>query len=145
MTETDAGRPPHTLGEHVTANCRPQPAIPAVIVMLPAALLPLLMLGAPGNAAAGWLLWLIGAAFLGSAALAIAAGFCSLAPQLIWLMLALWARSLIERAGAPDILLYTLYLCAAAVIAMIGVQLWRIATRRFVPTVRDTVRDAEAD
>jgi len=126
-------RPPQTTAEHITANCRPQPAIPAVLAIFLLVLLP--ALSASGGIS-DWHLWLVPVGLVVSCGLAIAAGFCSLAPHAIWAVLALWANTLLPRAGFPGIHTGLLYLCLAVTAVMFVVQLWRIKTRRFVPTIR---------
>ena len=131
------GRSPQTVLEQVLANCRPQPAIPAVLALLLMVLLPAMLAPSDPDQIGAWLLWLIPAGIAVSCGLAIAAGFCSLAPQAIWMVLAVWALSLIGRAGFPEIHSITVYAGMVAVFIMFAVQVWRIATRRFVPTMRD--------
>lgn len=85
-----------------------------------------------------WHLWLVAAGLIVSCGLAVAAGFCSLAPQVIWAVLAWWARALLERAGFPDLHTWLLYAGIVVAAVMVIAQLWRIQTRRFVPTIRQT-------
>jgi len=134
-------RSPETPAEHLLANCRPQPAIPAVLALLLMVMMPML---SPGAAVDGWQLWLIGAGLLVSAGLAIAAGFCSFAPQVFWLMLAAWAHNLAARAALPDILMMLLFGCAVGVVLMIFLQLWRVVTGRFVPTLSTAEPEPES-
>jgi len=112
------------------AHCRPQPAIPAVLVLL----LTFMLATAVGRdaAAGGWLPWLIPLGVVGSAALAVAAGFCSLFPQFVWLVL---IAAALPRLSVPAFTPYVVYVAMFAVVCMVGIQLWRIVTRRFVPTV----------
>lgn len=128
------GREPQSVVEHIAAHIRPRPAIPAVLVMFAAVLMPAL---SAQEGLADWHLWLVSTGLLGSAGLAIAAGFCSLAPHVIWTLLAFWAGTLLRQAGFPSLQLGLLYLLVAATAAMFAVQLWRIKTRRFVPTLRE--------
>lgn len=125
-------RAPQTAFEALVANCRPQPAIPAVLVMM------LTLVGASsaagGGASAGWL---IGAGLLASCGLGIAAGFCSFAPPLAWLGLAWLGRGLFEAAAGAPYTGYALLLCSVAAVAMLGVQAWRVATGRFVPSIEE--------
>ncbi len=125
-------RAPQTAFETLIANCRPQPAIPAVLVMM------LTLVGA-GSAvgAEAWTGWLIGAGILASCGLGIAAGFCSLAPPLAWLGLAWVGRGLLAAAAGAPYTRYVLMLCGVASVAMIAVQIWRIRTGRFVPTIEE--------
>ena len=125
-------RPPATVAETVLANCRPQPAIPAVLVMIVFVLMP--TLGA--SADSSWRALVIAAGTIVSCGLAIAAGFCSLFPPLAWIVLALWCSSLPAFASLPGYnpaLLAAAGVCAAA---MLGTQIWRIRTGRFIPTIR---------
>lgn len=138
------GRPPANLIETVTANCRPQPAIPALLVLLLCALYFMMATGpdagaggataAPGLSTFAALGLTLG--LLVSCGLAIAAGFCSLFPQLSWIAVALllfgtraallpWHARVALHAG----------IAAAAVMAL--VQVWRVRTGRFVPTIED--------
>lgn len=81
---------------------------------------------------ASWLVWLIPLGIFASAGLAVGAGFCSLFPQAVWLLLAAWALPIMAQS---PVTLYVLYAGMAAVVVMFGVQLWRIKTARFVPTI----------
>ena len=136
-TEAVAVRPPGTLAEHVFANLRPRPAIPAVAVLWLLTVMPLFMLGpqqSSGALAAGsWMLWLIPLGIVVSTGLAIGAGFCSFFPQLAWCVLAAWALSLAERGGFPAWFSYLLYLGMALCIAMLVVQFYRVRSGAFVP------------
>jgi hypothetical protein len=129
-----SGRPSQTLTEQVLANSRPQPAIPAVLVMLMMVLLPAM---AARSGISEWQLWLIPAGVLASAGLAIAAGFCSLAPQLIWVVLSWWGLVLIGRTDLPGWCSAVIYFGILAVSAMFFIQIWRIVSGRFVPTIND--------
>jgi hypothetical protein len=133
MTE----REPRGWQEHVVANCRPQPAIPAVLAFFVLVLIPLMPAAAPAAEISTWQLWLIPAGLAISCGLAIAAGFCSVAPPLIWIVFATWGLSLAERAGLPVVHMAIIYLGIAVAVIMVFVQIWRIRTRRFVPTVVD--------
>ena len=140
MAETDAQeqsdradpaatRAPQGLVETALANCRPQPAIPAVLVLLLTGMFALLAGGS------GLVSLLVPLGIVASCGLAIAAGFCSLFPQLAWIALAFWVMGSIERAGLPVFNRYLLLAGMLAAAVMLGVQAWRIATRRFVPTI----------
>ncbi len=83
-----------------------------------------------------WHLWLVPAGLVISCGLTVAAGFCSLAPHVIYAMLALWANALLQGAGFPGFHTGLLYVSLGITAAMFVVQLWRIKTRRFVPTIR---------
>lgn len=126
-------RPPASAFEALTANCRPQPAIPALLVLL------ITMMGATSATGDGpaWTGWLIGAGLLASCGLAIAAGFCSLAPPAGWLVLAFLGSGVLSAAPGAAYLRVALLVCAAAAMGMIGLQLWRIRTGQFVPTIAD--------
>lgn len=137
QTERQIGREPRGWVEHVVANSRPQPAIPAVLAFFLLVLIPLMPAAAPGAALSTWQLWLIPIGSVVSCGLAIAAGLCSLAPPLIWIVFAGWALSLIQRADVPGIHSAILYAGIAAAVCTLFIQLWRIRTRGFVPTVVD--------
>jgi hypothetical protein len=143
--EQDRGREPRGLREQVIANCRPRPAIPAVAALFLTVLLPAMSAVTAPDGALSWQLWMIPAGVVLSCALAIAAGFCSLAPQAIWLVGAAWALGLIERAGLPAWHAAIVYLGMAAAVAMIGFQIWRVRTRRFVATWIDEDPDRAED
>ena len=119
--------------ETALAHCRPQPAIPALLAMFVFVLLPAVS-GVPE--AGAWKAWLMHAGVVVSCALAVAAGFCSLAPHALWAILAVWAVSLL--AGNLPTLSILLYSGLLTVAVMAAVQAWRIITRRFVPTIRDS-------
>jgi hypothetical protein len=128
-------RPAQAGLEAVLANCRPQPALPAVLVFM---LTLLLAMSAARNAGdPGWISWLVPLGVLVSAGLAVGAGFCSLFPQAAWLLLAVWGLPSLTAGGPPPVTLYVVYLGMAAVVVMFVGQLWRIATGRFVPTIAD--------
>ena len=132
----DEGRPPQNLRETLIANSRPQPAIPAVLVFFLAVLMPT-MFQAGVDPQPLWQVILVALGIAGSCGLAIAAGFCSVAPQAIWFALALWALNLDSTARIAPINETLLMIGMAAVIAMIGVQIWRVHTGKFVPTIRE--------
>ena len=127
-----------TLDKKILANVRPQPAIPSAIVFFLSMIWPIMFadpdgLSAPfGNSFAHYLIAL---GLVVSVGLAIAAGFCSLFPQALWIVLALWGLSLIDRNGLPPELRNVLGLGIVLAVFMIGFQLWRILTQRFVPTL----------
>ena len=137
LAEEMTGREPHGWFEHVVANCRPQPAIPAVLVFFLLVLLPMMSASPVVDDLSTWRLWLIPAGVVVSCGLAIAAGFCSLAPPIIWIVFAAWGLSLAGRAGLPVFHTTVFYLGMAVAAVMILIQIWRIRTRRFVPTVID--------
>jgi len=134
--QAPAGRAPRGLREQVLANCRPRPAIPALVTLLLAVLLPA-MSALPAGNAGGLLIALLPVGTVLSCALAVGAGFCSLAPPALWLVGAGWALSLIGRAGLPGWQTGIVYACMVVAVTMIFVQLWRIRTGRFVPTIAD--------
>ena len=78
-------RPPRTALEILTANSRPQPAIPAVLVLLLCGLFAGYATQAGSSSVAAWALT---AGLLLSCGLAVAAGFCSVFPTLAWIGLA---------------------------------------------------------
>lgn len=143
-----AGRPPANLRETLTANSRPQPAIPAVIVFLLTIMTPIFSLE-PGvtpdhaNASLVWLLVPLG--ILSSCALAIAAGFCSVFPQAFWIVLAAWALKFTEPGGPlPPYNRWVFMIGMLACAAMFVAQVYRIRNGQFVPTIIDPPQD-EAD
>ncbi len=119
--------------EVLTANSRPQPAIPAVLVLMICGL----FAGAAVKAGSGsFAAWALTAGLLASCGLAIAAGFCSVFPTLAWIGLA-W---LLLGAAAPALALHTQLALGAgtfAAAAMTLVQVWRVRTGRFVPTITE--------
>ena len=72
-----------------------------------------------------------------SCGLAVAAGFCSLFPQIAWLALALVSLPALERAQVPGYVSLLMVAGMLAAVVMLFVQLWRVRTARFVPTIRD--------
>jgi len=127
-------RPPASATEAVLANCRPQPAIPAVLVIMLCVLLPLI---GSAPAASGWKPLLIAAGTVLSCGLAVAAGFCSLFPPAVWVALALWAWSMPAFTNLPAYNTGALLLGLVCAVTMEGVQFWRIRTGRFSPTIRE--------
>ena len=126
-------RVPSTPLEILTANCRPQPAIPAVLVLLLCGLFAGSAVKAGGASFAAWALT---AGLLASCGLAIAAGFCSLFPTLAWIGLA----GLLFRSGIPALAVHSRMALTAGMLAatvMTVVQVWRVKTGRFVPTLSD--------
>lgn len=126
-------RAPRTTLETVTANSRPQPAIPAVLVLMLCGLFAgAAMQGGSGSFAA----WALTVGLLASCGLAIAAGFCSVFPPLAWIGLA-W---LLFGAAASELAMHTRVALGAgtvAAVAMTLAQVWRVRTRRFVPTITE--------
>jgi hypothetical protein len=117
----------------LTANSRPQPAIPALLVLMICGL----FAGAAVQAGSGSLAaWGLTAGLLASCGLAVAAGFCSVFPTLAWIGLA-W---LLLGSAAPELALHTRVALGAgtfAAAAMTLVQVWRVRTGRFVPTITE--------
>jgi len=129
-------RAPENFGEMLTANLRPQPAIPAMIVLLFTIIIPVLS-HEPGAAAGGSVLsLLIPAGIVASCGLAIAAGFCSLFPQAAWILVAWWALKFTENGPLPAYNRYVLIAGMIAAGAMIVAQIWRVRTGKFTPTIR---------
>jgi len=140
-SEDETGRPPRGWKESILANSRPQPAIPAVIVLLLSVMVPVLSLE-PGttpdhtSASVAWLL--LPLAILASSGLAIAAGFCSFAPPVIWIAMAAWAMKFTQAGGPmPPYNRFVLFAGMLACGAMIVFQIYRVRTGRFVPTIND--------
>lgn len=117
----------------VLAHCRPQPAIPALLLLMLTLLVALPAAGAttPGAVIA----WGVPLGLLGSAALALAAGFCSFFPPVVWLAIA-WLAAGSLRAIAVPWIEPSLWVGSAVAVAGIAIQAWRVATRRFVPTMQ---------
>jgi hypothetical protein len=115
----------------LTANTRPQPAIPGVLLLM------LTFIGALVAGPDGWAVWWVPIGIALSCSVAIAAGFCSLFPQLAWITLALWGLSLVGRGALAEPSRYVLLVGIVAAVLMFAVQLWRIRTARFVPTITD--------
>ncbi|MDH3582026.1 MAG: hypothetical protein OEM91_15555 [Hyphomicrobiales bacterium] len=133
----DATRPPADWQEALIANFRPQPAIPAALICMLAFSFAVLtqepQVAADGFGAKAILITL---GIVASCGLAIAAGFCSLFPQLIWFLLALWGLRLTAAGALAAYNFYVLLVGMCAVVAMFLVQLWRVRTGRFVPSIR---------
>ncbi len=146
-TEQEIGRAPEGWLETITANCRPQPAIPAVLVFMLSIMTPIFSLdpnSTPDHGNASWLWLLVPLGIASSCALAIAAGFCSLFPQGIWILLASWALKF-TAAGGP-LPAYNSYVFWAGIIActlMLGWQIHRVRAGKFVPSIREVNEDQE--
>ncbi len=124
--------------EHVTANLRPGPAIPGVLVLLMTIMFTIVTRGGPDAGETSWMILLVPVGILASCGLAIAAGFCSFFPQLAWIALATWALRFTAAGGPlPAYNRYVLIAGMVAAAAMIGLQFWRVRTGKFVPTIRD--------
>lgn len=133
-------RAPATLLESAIANCRPQPAIPAVLVLL----FTLMFAGASGGAPSGADsatagTWIVTAGIVASCGLAVAAGFCSYFPPLAWIAVAFLSRGLLFAVPGRPVVTVALAAGTAAAAAMLLVQFWRVRTGKFVPTVSDSV------
>jgi len=130
-------RAPRTPLEIITANSRPQPAIPAVLVLLICGL----FAGAAVQAGSGsFAAWGLTIGLLASCGLAIAAGFCSVFPTLVWIGLA----GLLFRSSFAVLALHSRAALVAGVVAaavMTVVQIWRVKTGRFAPTIADEPAD----
>ncbi len=130
------GPPPQGWRETMLAHCRPQPAIPAVLVFVLSVLMPITLFGVTGDSASVFV-YLIPLGILASAGLAVAAGFCSLFPQALWVLLGFWGLNLTMRGLLP---LHNVWVFRSGVIAMVLMivfQIWRVRTGKFVPTVHD--------
>jgi len=131
-------RAPETPGETLLAHFKPQPAIPALFVLLLSILIPVMSAG-PGPAAGDGgsiFLLLIPVGIVVSCGLAIAAGFCSLFPTLAWIALAVWAIRFTQSGPLPDYNRLVLLAGIIAAVVMFFVQVWRAKTGRFEPTIR---------
>lgn len=138
-------RPPATLLESVTANFRPQPAIPAALVLMLALMFAMsLGTGHDGSGDPTTDTWIVVAGLVASCGLAIAAGFCSFFPPLAWLGVALLARDVIRHVPGSALAEAALVACAGASVVMLAAQAWRVRTGRFVPTISDSL-DAGPD
>jgi hypothetical protein len=132
-------RPPRNFVERLFVNCRPQPAIPAVIVFFFAVILPI-MSQSPGTGAddAGfWLTLLVSVGIIASCALAIGASFCSVFPQAAWFVLARWSLGLPTTGVMPVYNQVLILLGMAAMAGMLVYQVWRVRVGKFVPTIRE--------
>jgi hypothetical protein len=128
-------RPPRTKAELFAAHLRPQPAIPAVAVLMLSILFAASSSGAAGAGNGSFAPWLIAAGILVSCGLAVAAGFCSFFPPLAWLILAaLFLRSTHAWAATTPVRV-AFFSGVLTTGAMLVVQTWRVRTGRFVPTV----------
>ena len=126
-------RSPRTPLEIITANSRWQPAIPAILVLLLCGLFAGSAVKAGGASFAAWGLT---AGLLASCGLAIAAGFCSVFPTLAWIGLAgLLFKSSVAALAPHSRVALGAGMVAAAVMTL--VQVWRVRTGRFVPTISD--------
>ncbi len=135
-----AVRAPETLRENLLANFKPQPAIPALFVFVLCIFVSTLShdpSAASGTSNGGSIfLLLIPAGIIVSCGLAVAAGFCSLFPQLAWIALATWALKLTQSGPWPAYNRWVLLVGIVIAVAMIFVQIWRVQTGKFQPTIR---------
>jgi hypothetical protein len=124
------------------AHCRPRPAIPALLVLLMGLMI---ALPAAGRPEVGPLVaWGMPIALVVSAGLALAAGFCSFFPPIAWLaVVALGSKPLLAASAAA--IPAALAIGAVLAIAAIGIQGWRVATGRFVPTPGEPADAASRD
>lgn len=119
--------------ESLLANCRPQPAIPAVLVLL---LTLMLATTSAGTVEAGLLVtWGIPLGILASCGLAVASGFCSFFPPLVWIALAWFGLGIISRTPAATAGSVAVYAGMLIALAMLVLQAWRVRTGRFTPTI----------
>jgi hypothetical protein len=134
-------RAPESLAETIVANLRPQPAIPALLVLLLTVMFAVFTY--EPNGSRSLLILLAPAGILASCGLAIAAGFCSLFPQAAWILVAAWALKFASSGPLPAYNRYVIFagMCACGV--MMFVQVWRVRTGRFAPTVRVEGREQD--
>ncbi len=129
-----AVRAPEGMVETLIANFRPQPAIPAVFVLFLTVLIAVFTFDP--DAERGILILLAPVGILASCGLAIAAGFCSLFPHAIWILIAAWALKFTNTGPLPPYNRYVLFAGMFACAVMFVAQIWRVRTGRFVPTIR---------
>jgi len=115
------------------AHCRPQPAIPALLVLTLTLMIALPAAGQPQPSAL--VAWGVPLGLVASAGLALAAGFCSFAPPVAWLALAWFASGSLRTIAAAGIEPALLVGTTVAIVAL-AIQAWRVGTRRFVPTMK---------
>ena len=131
-------RAPETFRETLLANFKPQPAIPALFVLLITILAPVMSQGpsaVAGDTGSTFLL-LIPVGIVVSCGLAVAAGFCSLFPQMAWIAMATWALKFTQSGPLPA---YNYMVLLAGIVvagAMVILQVWRVRTGKFQPTIR---------
>jgi hypothetical protein len=134
-------RAPVTFAESIVANLRPQPAIPALLVLLLTTMLAVFSYDPAGSRSL--LILLAPAGILASCGLAIAAGFCSLFPQAAWILVAAWALKFTTSGPLPPYNRFVIFAGMFACAVMMFVQVWRVRTGRFSPTIR--LEDADQD
>lgn len=132
-------RPPQTLAETIVANCRPQPAIPALLVLVVTLLYARSVAGA--DDASAWSVAIVMGGVAVSCGLAIAAGFCSLFPPLAWIAVACLGLGAFGSASWSGLARATVFVGVFAAALMACAQVWRVRTGRFVPTVVDEPAD----
>jgi hypothetical protein len=138
-----AFRAPETLIETLLANFKPQPAIPALIVLIFSILAPVMLTdpgATTGDNGSVWLL-LIPVGIVISCGLAVAAGFCSLFPPFAWTAIAVWALKFTQSGPLPGYNRMVLLAGIVIAAAMVVVQIWRVRTSRFRPTIRIEIDD----
>lgn len=118
----------------LAAHFRPQPAIPAVVVMLITLMSASRAAGAVEASAV--VTWGIPLGVLVSCGLAIASGFCSFFPHLIWMALAGFGLGLIAQTPASTWGTVAVYAGLVATLGGLLLQVWRVRTGRFIPTIR---------
>jgi hypothetical protein len=119
----------------VAAHLRPQPAIPAAVVLMLCILFAASATGTGAGGASPLALGLIATGILVSCGLAVAAGFCSFFPPLAWMALALLCLSSTRAWVSPWPVRAALLTGVVASVAMLAIQAWRVRTGRFVPTI----------
>jgi hypothetical protein len=136
-------RTPQTPGEKLRANFKPQPAIPALIVLIISILVPAMSHDpnmVNGDSGSMFLL-LIPLGIVVSCGLAVAAGFCSLFPQIAWIAMATWALKFTQGGPLPAYNRWVLLAGIVAAAAMVVMQIWRVKTGKFQPTIRVRLDD----
>lgn len=141
IADGPATRAPRGLVESIVANCRPQPAIPGLLVLFLTVLIAVFTYDPAVERSV--LALLIPAGILVSCGLAIAAGFCSFFPTLAWILVGWWAMKFTVAGPLPAYNRYVLLAAMGAAAVMLIVQGWRVSTRRFVPTMRDEPAENE--
>jgi hypothetical protein len=126
--------------ELIRAHFRPQPAIPAVAVLM----LSVMFAASSATDPTSLALWLVGAGIFASCGLAIAAGFCSFFPPLAWIVLALVFLSSRGAWVGTTPVRVAFYSGLAAAAGMLMVQAWRVQTGRFVPTIEEASVDSRS-
>lgn len=129
-----AVRAPRDPIETLLAHCRPQPAIPGLLVLFLTVVIAVFTYD-PGSDRSVLAL-LIPVALLASCGLAVAASFCSFFPALAWILVAWWAMKFTAAGPLPAYNQAVLLVGMGAAALMLLVQGWRVATGRFVPTIR---------